>query len=131
MPTLNRTLGSRMSECSVVILDDQPASIARHQNILATIGTRTIIVNDLAGLADVISKTRDLILFLDQHIAEVYDLRELGSAPDLVLVDFPETKGIIRRGTLGHGRDSRGLPRRCQQTSSAARPPPACGCTID
>ena len=78
MANLSRTLGGRMSACSVVIFDDQPASIQRHQAILSEIGARTIIVSDLAGLADVIARNRDLILFLDQHIAEVYDLRELG-----------------------------------------------------
>ncbi|MDO6962972.1 hypothetical protein [Rhizobium alvei] len=78
MPSLNKNLGSRMSSCSVVIFDDQPASIEKHQIILSEIGARTIIVSDLSELADVISKTTDLILFLDQHIADVYDLRELG-----------------------------------------------------
>jgi hypothetical protein len=44
-----------------------------------------------------------------------HDLGELGAAPDLVLVDFLEAKGINRRETLGHGRDSRGVGRPCQQ----------------
>src|SRR5882672_260180 len=43
-----------------------------------------------------------------------HDLGELRPAPDLVLVDFLEAEGITRRGTLGHGEDSRGTPRRCQ-----------------